>query len=203
MSQRTTDPNLGIPCVIVSGLGRCGSSLAMQMLQAGGMRCVGTYPAFEHHATIPEDLTLEWVQSAGGWAFKLLDPQRCAFRFDAARAVVILLRRDPRQQAESMAKFSSMVVGLPFSRGQRKRLAAAFASDLPNARAKFSALPLVEMRFEEMIEAPIEAATRMRAFLYSHGFSLDAAKAARVVRPRSAACYPGLLEATLLEEIAV
>lgn len=35
------------PTIFVSGLGRCGSSMTMQMLDAAGIPCIGDYPAYE------------------------------------------------------------------------------------------------------------------------------------------------------------
>ena len=35
------------PTVFVCGHGRCGSSMVMQMLDAGGFPCFGEYPAYE------------------------------------------------------------------------------------------------------------------------------------------------------------
>ena len=62
--------------VIVSGLGRCGTSLVMQMLAAGGIDCYGPFPAYEPEGLgmgrdLPSLLALRK-------AFKLLDPHRDA-----------------------------------------------------------------------------------------------------------------------------
>ena len=64
---------------IVSGFGRCGSSLVMQMLEAGGMPCSGEYPAFEDEAgnlLLADMLSLDYMQTLEGKAVKLLDPHR-------------------------------------------------------------------------------------------------------------------------------
>lgn len=186
--------------LIVSGLGRCGSSLLMQMLSAGGVACVGRPPAFEEPEARADNLTAEWIGAQGGRAFKLLDPQLASVRLAEQHAAVIFLTRDVREQAASMAKFGRLALGLQCSRAHRRRLAASLARDLPRARAAFGDLPRLEVRFEAFIERPHAAAVCLQDILRRFGFELDADAAARCVRPRAPSCLPGLLEVELLED---
>ncbi|MHB8286386.1 MAG: hypothetical protein ACYDD1_17175 [Caulobacteraceae bacterium] len=69
------------PTIIVSGLGRCGSSLTMQMLNAAGVHCVGSFPSFEGpecEAFQEGFITAERWAAVAGRAVKLLDPHRRA-----------------------------------------------------------------------------------------------------------------------------
>jgi hypothetical protein len=62
------------PIILVAGLGRCGSSLVMRLLDAAGVPTVGTFPAFEEQ-TLPRD-ALGWVEAYAGRAVKVLDLSR-------------------------------------------------------------------------------------------------------------------------------
>lgn len=201
MTQRASNPK-DRPCIIISGLGRCGSSLVMQMLHAGGVECLGAPPAFEPPESSPMCLTRDWMRGQAGKAFKLLDPQLSRVAFEGERAVVVLLQRDVKQQAASMAKFGELVAGLSYGRSERRRLAASFERDLPKARAKFATLPTLLLSFERLILEPAIAARMLGSALHPYGFQLDEVLAASVVRARSPDCYPGLLEAQLVEEYA-
>jgi hypothetical protein len=174
----------------------------MQMLRAGGLPCVGEPPAFEPPETSPLKFTLEWMHANQGKAFKLLDPQRSRVNFDGQHAIVILLTRDEAQQAASMAKFGEIVMGLPSTRSNIRRLAESFRRDLGPARRKFVSLPTLVLSFERLILEPAVAARAIGALLHLHDFEFDEAKAVNVVRVRSPDNYPGLLEADLVQEYA-
>jgi hypothetical protein len=187
------------PSIIVSGLGRCGSSLVMQMLQAAGVPCVGHYPAFEEPESHPTSMTADWLEARRGEAFKILDPQLSNIHLNRLHAVVIFLQRDAGQQAASMAKFGRMVMGLHSDRRHIRRLADSFRRDLPLARDKYAGLPMLVLSFERLIVEPRFAAAAMAELLTTHGFTFNADAAVNVVRMRSPDCYPGLLEIDLLD----
>lgn len=67
-------PSLMTGMVIVSGFGRCGSSMTMQMLAAGGIECLGEWPSFEHPKALKLDMA--WLRAQEGKALKVLDPHR-------------------------------------------------------------------------------------------------------------------------------
>ena len=96
---------MSLPITVVAGFGRCGSSLVMQMLAAGGMRTpYSSFPSYE----IPHGIKVLMGELYGG-AVKILDPhvhqppKGHVYRF-------IWLDRDPVQQAKSMAKFWKVVM---------------------------------------------------------------------------------------------
>lgn len=175
--------------VIVSGFGRCGSSLVMQMLQAGGFKVSGEYPAFEVEA-----------YSNGGppppsGASKILDlhrnpPPGGPYRW-------IWLDRNPVEQAKSQAKFLRSICGLTVHRSEVKAIARSYAGDRRTGFAVMKRLggPVLLMTFEELVSRPLVSAEKIAAFVGG----LDPEKMARVVRPRPPACLPYLLEAELLE----
>ena len=110
--------------IMVAGLGRCGSSLVMQMLSAAGVPCIGTFPGFEvldHHRHRADD-PHAWAAIAARKAVKVLDPQLAppppgyAYR-------TIILQRDHAQQADSMLK----LIDHDRSRAMRRGMLASVA----------------------------------------------------------------------------
>lgn len=185
---------------LVCGFGRCGSSLVMQMLEAGGMPVTGEYPAFEAEDIVrPGSIDATRLPGIKGHALKLLDPQRYTIpRHFSTHA--IWCRRDVEEQAKSHAKFLREVVGLPMNREHRNRIARGFKED-----AKFAICALreagvthiLDLRFEDIICRPRVVAEQVSRFCGE----LDIDKMAAVVRPRDPECAPDMsLEIQLIEE---
>lgn len=189
-----------LPVVIVSGLGRCGTSLVMQMLSAGGLPCVGLYPGFEDERAGAERVDAAWLARMDGHAVKILDPQRSRPALPAHR-YTLFLTRDHCQQAASQVKFCEMLLGIRTGRAGRRKLQSFLGSDEKAARIalKLAISPHREMRFEDIIRHPRQSAQRMAADL-SAWWSLDAGAMTACVRRRSTDCLPGLLEAQLVAE---
>ncbi|HEX7072942.1 MAG TPA: hypothetical protein VF226_02795 [Hyphomicrobiaceae bacterium] len=190
----------GLPCIIVAGMGRCGTSLTMQMLEAAGVPCIGGWPDFETDASSIEGFDPSWFAGLSGCAIKLIDPANLPIT-DMPNHIVVWLDRDPTQQAKSQAKLLK-VLGLNIGRSATRTLAA----DLRNTREKHRArvgvpggCPATTLRFENMITDPAFAAERLSAFLASYGWATDPEAMAAQVKPRPATCLPGFLEADLLE----
>ena len=100
--------------LVVAGLGRCGTSLAMQLLDRAGYPCFGEYPSYETDETnplcgIPADL----LQRNEGRAVKIIDPhhaaEMCGISFNGCR--VIYLTRDLTEQARSQIKMAAAFSG--------------------------------------------------------------------------------------------
>lgn len=93
----------GVPPIFVAGMGRCGTSLVMQILHAGGIKCLGGFPAFEPEC-VGFDRDTRSLISQTGVAMKILDPQLSSWpeKFDAK---IIWLNRDMREQSKSQIKF--------------------------------------------------------------------------------------------------
>jgi hypothetical protein len=181
--------------IIVAGLGRCGSSMLMQMLHSGGVPCLGPWPSFEDSRT-RDKVTPEFIASCAGQAVKVLDPQRVGLPGDVR---VIWLDRDHRQQAKSHAKFCAAMMGLHYDREARRKLAASLVRDTHTAMALIGSRPLIRLRFEDVLHTPTGTAALLGRFI---GVPFDFEKAGRAVRKRSPLCAPGLdMELGLMEGV--
>jgi len=183
------------PIVVVSGFPRSGSSLTMQMLQAGGMPCVGEYPAFEDMRVAPSVGVIDrgWWRSLAGQAVKVLEPTLVQIPGDVP-AATIWLDRDLDEQVKSNAKFLSAVAGVRIPRGYARDLRAVFVRDRAPSIAALPSPPLL-LRFEAILANPWAVAQALADHL---GLVLDIDAMARAVVPRGPACLAGLLEAELL-----
>lgn len=182
--------------IFVCGLGRCGSSLMMQMLSAAGLKCPGRYPAFEDNRidSIGFDNWMNEYQ-----AVKVLDPQRRQIiwkRDPHARAIWI--DRDPKQQTASFHKMMVTMMGLPGlkSRQDRKTWEASLKVDRQKAlmRLSGSGLLITRVRFEQLIAGEIDKLAKC--------LGLDADLMRTVIVARDAECLPYMLEAKLLKDHA-
>ena len=175
--------------VLVCGHGRCGSSLVMQMLQAGGYPCFGGFPDFE-----PEELGLDrdiktLLPLIGNRAAKILDPQLDQWP-DMMDARVIWLDRDRNEQGRSHAKFLRLMCGIDIP-GTAKRFAQSYGRDTAVALGKFrdvGVLPL-RLRFDDLVQSPRVAVLRIAEHLRTK-LDLEAMEAA--VIPRDPRCRPDM-----------
>lgn len=183
--------------ILVSGFPRCGSSLVMQMLHAGGVCTTGVWPAFEDTRFVVPGLSAEyWRAQAGGRAVKLLDPHRHPPP-KGLNIHAVWLSRDPKEQAKSQVKFGATMLGLPSG---RRELRAFKADNAANQSAALSVLKarcgiVLRMRFEEILANPFVAATSLAVLVDG---VVDANAMARVVRTRSPECLTGMLEISMI-----
>lgn len=182
--------------LLVCGFGRCGSSLVMRMLEAGGMPVAGEYPDYERFARLP---TLAASLAAlDGHAVKLLDPQEHPIP-PGPQYRAVWLKRDPRQQALSSQKFLRAAGARP-GRGYVARAMRAYREDEPRALAHLRAActDVMVLRFEGLLEAPVWCACRLADAAER---DLDVMGMAGVVLPRDANCRPDMaIEAQLAAE---
>lgn len=184
--------------ILVCGAGRCGSSMVMQMLSAGGVPCAGAFPSFEPDESGHIPLKQDWLLTLRGRAAKVLDPHR-GLRSSPVPLRVIWLNRDPKQQARSQAKFFREFLGESLPRNATRKLAASYSADKAAAMAIFRRLnaPVMELHFERIIDMPRTAAGMISDFIC--GF--DEASAAACVLRRDAACAPDMgIELSLIAE---
>lgn len=180
---------------LVCGFGRCGSSLVMQMLDAGGIPGTGAYPAFEAHEALAvlagDTLDAAWIAAQVGRAVKVLDPQRGRLPSGIPYRA-IWMARDQRQQAASQAKMMRAVFGVPVSRAEVRAFVRSYKAD---RRLAHSALrdagvrQLMTMTFEDVLRAPADAATAIDDYLEG---GLDTRAMAAVVVPRGPECLPDM-----------
>jgi hypothetical protein len=188
------------PVTIVSGFGRCGTSMVMQMLDAGGMPTVCKGPIYEPEDMMtPEELLRPaYLKAAEGKAIKVLDIQRgripTGLDFN-----LIWMDRDAEEQAESQAKFLKAMCGFTVSRENRRAMQRSYPGDRVKAMQMIKAAnprALIEVRFETALLNPHAIAERIA----SHIEGLDPFEMAKVVIPRSPRCMPDMrLEMMLME----
>jgi hypothetical protein len=179
----------------VTGSTRCGTSMVMRMLHRGGI------PAYADNLRscessrvlgLPSDTA--WLPECRGHALKLLEP---LYRLPLPSASwrFILMKRDAREQARSQLKLVELLdLGAPPPLAVAE---AALRADLPRMRQVLLRRgPVLELRFEQVLADPLQAASRLERFL---GVPLDKGAMVAEVVPRSPACYPGLLEVGLAE----
>ena len=182
----------------VCGFGRCGSTMVMEMLAAGGIPTVaGAHPR-SHELTVdaPHPLTADLLD---GHAVKLLDqilhpvgPDTLVTRRDVGWRFV-WLDRNPREQSRSHLKFTT-ALGLPARPGAVTRLRRSYAEDRPVALDLLRAIgPVLELRYERVLRDPVDAAHQLRDFLWPlHDGHFKIWPAQQAVHRRDGACLPDL-----------
>jgi hypothetical protein len=186
---------------IVSGFQRCGSSLMLQMLAAGGMRVFHDpgmgYPAFETMLQIHRADDPSWLMPLDGHALKWLEPQRAMPPSLPHDLRIVWMARDHREQAKSAVKFMTQVGGLVVPVRQTVRqFEASYRTDTGKALKAWQRRGAVRfITFEDVLSRPAWVAKEVAAFL---GVSLDVDAMVRQVRPRKPGCLPGFLELELI-----
>lgn len=178
--------------ILVCGLGRCGSSLMMQMLSAGGLQCAGRYPMFEHMpAGAP--ITIAMLEELAGGAAKLLNPHMITFEPGCEdKAVVLWMDRNAQQQALSQAKICRMLYSA--YPADVRAFAKHLGKERQAALGNLSRFTQQAIWFDGLINDPVRSAVAVANWLSGFGFCLDVEKMVQAVRPRSAKCLDGFLE---------
>jgi hypothetical protein len=189
--------------LLVCGHGRCGSSLTMQMLHAGGYPVVGTWPDYEPFEAgwWSSSAAAEWIAAADGKAFKLLDPQMYAPPKGPAYRC-LWLKREPKEQARSAIKLLSRWTPLKPTRRDVAGMAKGYARDTPLAWRELKAAGVSDMlvlHFEKLIRDPRASATALAQWI---GRPLDVDAMVRQVAPRPSTCLPFMIEELQLERRA-
>jgi hypothetical protein len=154
--------------IFVAGLGRCGSSLVMQMLAAAGVPCLGQFPAFEPEEVNEAHRDPIALLGMASRAMKILDPHRDGDSWpNPFIAKVIWLDREFRQQAKSQVKFLREVSGIDadsraWRRIEKSLIRERLVCGLWLARCEPE--PLV-LSFEEILSDPDSCASRICSFL--------------------------------------
>ena len=181
------------PIIVVAGLGRCGSTLMMRMLHAGGMDVFCENKTdFETELifTLPDNNA--WLGLCTGKALKLLDPHENLpspsfdYRF-------IWMDRNPREQAKSQMKLLSASMGIaPVNRRHARAMEASLRKEARTAHRICTAFgPTISIRFEDLLRHPRLTAKYVAEFLTR---PLDIDAMARQVIDRPVTCLPYMLE---------
>ncbi len=189
--------------IVVAGIGRCGSSLVMQMLSAAGVPTIGSYPDFEDdlNLRLPDlDAQREVAMRAPGHAMKLLDPHLHAPPVGYEYSTIFLTRH-PVEQAKSMLK----LVGERNNRNARRAMETIVRRDTGIARAavaRISTDQFYNLPFEHLIHDPLGSAQAIARYLHRYRDKpLDVEAMAKCVRRRPASCLPYMLELELLPNV--
>ncbi len=182
----------GRPIVVVSGLPRSGTSMAMKMLEAGGFEVVSDglrtadqdnpkgYFEFEPVKDLAQSDDKGWLKGARGKAVKIISHLLRQLP-PSHNYQVIFMRRDLREVLASQAKMLER-------RGEAsatddERMTELFESDLWRAGYLLKRSPwfdVLEVDYAEVIRDPQAQARRIAAFLDS---SVDPARMAAAVDP--------------------
>lgn len=179
------------PVLFVTGLGRCGTTMMMQMLQAAGVPCAGTYPAFEDVPVTPSAVDHAWLDKQGGKAVKWIDPTVTRVRH--ANGAAIFLSRDPVEQAKSQLK----MLGARNDRNARRAMAKAIQRDTRHARAivtnLFGAHFVLLLHYDEILRNPAYAVSQVAHLCDTLGLPFgDMDRAMAVVHHRDGNCRPDM-----------
>lgn len=172
------------PPIVVTGFGRCGSTMAMHMLRAGGVPWVpGTYESGEQAG--------DAIEVRAGHASKLLLGGSARESDVWPGVVAVWCYRTPREQAKSIIKFmTALGERWPISVSAEAR---AIDHDTLAAVAdiRASAMGLVRVDYDCTVLDPRFEARRLAREL-SPWVSLDAKAMAAVVHRRPWRCLEGL-----------
>lgn len=180
---------------LVAGFGRCGSSLVMAMLRAGGLPVFGHPPIFES-TEFNEHITSEtFLRRKAGFILKWLDPTHTYLPPEFRGGPVLWLDRDPSDWAESHMKLRHMWTGSPM-RHDDQETHAALTSEVVQRTASVTRKlesygPIERLRFEYILSRPSEAAGTLARVFHAFGV-LDVSKAAALVHPRPPQCAVGM-----------
>ncbi len=183
----------GEPVVLVSGLPRSGTSMAMKMLAAGGLEVVADgvrtadednprgYFEDERVKNLGQSPDKEWLRAARGRAVKVISYLLKDLPADNNYKVVFL-RRDLR---EVLASQSKMLERRNEENGASdEQMLEIFESHLWRIDYLFKHAPHLErldLLYSEVVAEPRRAAERMNAFL---GGRLDVEKMVEAVDPQ-------------------
>lgn len=184
--------------IAVCGLGRCGSTMTMRMLHAGGVEpfCSEEQTGKRFESPWPNRLPsdFDWLRECKGKAVKILRPDIYTppkpMKYD-----FIYLMRNPFEQAKSQIKFIKGHFRVVNEPGEHD--IAEIAERMMNKNAELLRMMkgypdkrIHVMQFESTINDPLGEAEKLATFL---GLDTAAAMAA-VVERRSPECAPGILE---------
>ena len=178
---------------VVSGLPRSGTSLAMQMLRAGGvpLLCDDARPAdadnpagyFEYAPVLRSARDTSWVAGAGGHAVKVIVP--LLRHLPASHAYRVLwMRRDPAEVIASQERMLARRGRAQEGGLAPERLAAIFAAQQEEVAVWLAAQPHVralDVSYGALVADPAPCVAAIDAFL---GGGLDHEAMRVVVDPQ-------------------
>ena len=193
------------PILFIAGLGRCGTTMVMRMLDKGGIPVAGSRPAYEDdhmQQMVPDHIRQGWVLEQAGRAVKWIDPRRAWIDWTiwpGVEVTSLLLRRDAEHQAKSMGK----MVGCWLSKAEVAAAAQNIRADQKKTEEYLERFGNVySASFETGLKEPAELAAKLAQICkVSLGLDLDQAAAAGAVIRRTPWCAPDLsIEERLMQD---
>jgi hypothetical protein len=186
--------------IVVSGLTRSGSSLMMQMLNAGGypISCEpGNEAVSGEHSDQISTLREIALGLADGKAVKSLDPLN--FPLPPDRNYMFLwMQRDYSEQAKSITKFMKIFLGVNPNRRQTREIESSLPGETDRSIKYLSKLGVVHrFKFEDCILKNDVVIERLSMIIPN----LNTSAMKSVVISRDIKCYDGMLEAELIKRI--
>jgi tetratricopeptide (TPR) repeat protein len=180
--------------VVVSGLPRSGTSMLMQMLEAGGLELLSDgkrgadesnqrgYQEFEPVKSMGRNPASIWIEKAAGKAIKIVAP--LLPYLPPGRPYRILFLERPLKQVLASQTAMLARTGQQTSRRKERQLAAAFLQQVNNVggvlQRHSETVQVLSLDYNGAIEAPAQAAARVNRFL---GGQLDEIAMAGAVAP--------------------
>jgi len=185
MSKSPREPGALRPItgIAIAGLGRCGTTAIMSMLDAGGCPVLGTAPDYESGE-------YEHQRHAPGLAYKLLDPHNVrGLLASPAPPVVLWLARSYPEQARSTVRFQALALGVRQTRQQRRALPGLLKRQTREALAVLLQWSTVyRLTFEDLLADPVAAAAFLADLVERAGLgTLDQDRAVGAVHNRGPA----------------
>lgn len=184
---------------VVTGFGRCGTTLMMRMLHHGGMPVYAdTYVDYEAGDALALPDRSEWLEKAEGMAIKILEPTR----FQPPKGLnykFILMQRNSKEQAKSQVKLLKVAgESIGSDRQTWKAIARSIEKDMPKLTKFLNAYrcPVLIIKFEDLIRQPAVEAAKVSRFC--GGLDEVAMRAQVIDRPLG--CLPYFLDEQLALE---
>ena len=171
--------------IVIAGITRSGLSLTMQMLEAGGIDCVGEWPAYEKYPMG----SIQW-EAIKGRAVKVVDTHRQLP--PKGKYKVIRLHRSISEQSKSIIRFMDQIGGITVPMSNCKKIARSLFYDYAIIDHWANKQDYVlRLKFEDLIKDKEQVANRLNVFL---GGGLDTLKMQGVVIDRGVESQEELLE---------
>lgn len=182
----------GEPIIIVSGLPRSGTSMAMKMLEATGLEIVSDgiraadednpkgYYELERVKDLAKENDFSWLADAKGRAIKIISYLLKELPADH-NYKVLFMRRDLSEVLASQQKMLHRRGET--SETEDERMVELYENDLWKANYLLKHQPQfdhLDVHYRQVLEEPLQAATAINEFLGGH---LDVEKMAAVVDP--------------------
>ncbi len=178
--------------IIVSGQGRCGSTLLMKMLQRSGIPVVtDNIVSMEDNRAWHITKDSDWLSEAQGKAIKIIHAEGLCNLPADFKYKIVYLKRCFSQQALSWTKLQKA----RHSNILEQKLYNYMLQVLPvfekTALQSFQRnnRPYIIIQFEELLTAPVKSLEAIKDFL---GVDIDIAKMIEIIKSRSTDCAPDL-----------